>query len=58
MFLVVPDSLRHAIDEKLDAALKEAPEAARDRDHLFRQLLSFFNDHGYLPEFSLAKTQG
>jgi hypothetical protein len=57
MFLIVPDSLRHAIDAKLDAALKEVPDAARDRDHLFRQLLLFFDEHGYLPEFTLGKTQ-
>jgi hypothetical protein len=55
MFLVVPDSLRAAIDAKLDAALKETPDAARDREHLYRQLLLFFHENGFLPDFTLKK---
>jgi hypothetical protein len=46
MFVVVPDSLHDAI--------AEVPDAARDRDHLYSQLLSYFNEHGSLPEFSLT----
>jgi len=55
MFLVVPDSLRHAINAKLDAAIAEHPDAERDREALYRHLLSFFNEHGYVPEFTLQK---
>lgn len=54
--LIVPDSLRHAINAKLDAALADAPDAEKYRDMLYHELLWFFSDHGYLPEnFSIVK---
>ena len=53
--VVVPNSLRNAINEKLDGAFAETPEAAPDRDIFYRRLLSFFNEHGYLPEFTLIR---
>jgi hypothetical protein len=52
---IVPDSLRNAINAKLDAALTDVPDAAKDRDHLYHELLYFFNENGYLPEFSIGK---
>ena len=55
MLLIVPDSLRHAINAKLDAAIAEHPDAERDREALYSHLLSFFNEHGYVPEFTLQK---
>ena len=56
MIVIVPDSLREAINAKLDAAIKDHPDAEKDREHLFNQLLSFFDQHGYIPDFSLART--
>ena len=53
--VIVPDSLAAAINAKLDAALAEIPEAAVDRDILYHRLLSFFNEHGYVPEFSIER---
>ena len=53
--VIVPDSLRLAIDAKLDAAIAAVPDAAKDREHLYHELLCYFDDHGVLPEFSLEK---
>jgi hypothetical protein len=54
---IVPDSLRNAINAKLDAALADVPGAAKDRDHLYHELLCFFNENGYLPKFSIGKKE-
>lgn len=55
MLVIVPDSLRAAINEKLDAAIALAPDAESERENLFNQLLAYFNEHGVIPEFSLVK---
>ena len=57
MLVIVPDSLRDAINKKLDAALAECPDAEKDREHLYGQLLDYFNEHGVIPDFTLGKTQ-
>lgn len=54
MLYIVPDSLRDAINAKLDAALAEVPDAAPDRDLFYEQVLSYFNQHGVLPDFSIV----
>jgi hypothetical protein len=56
-FVIVPEALRQAINDALDAALAACPDAARDRDHLYAQLLAFYDEHGYLPSFALAKSE-
>lgn len=53
MFVIVPESLSQAINAKLDAAFVNAPDAAKDRDEFYRQLVTFFNENGYVPDFSL-----
>jgi hypothetical protein len=53
--VIVPDSLRDAINAKLDEAIAKAPEAEADREILYNHLLGFFDEYGYLPEFELAK---
>ena len=53
--VVVPNSLRDAINKKLDAEIDRHPGAEPDRDALFSHLLTFFNEHGYVPEFTLEK---
>lgn len=53
--VIVPDSLRAAIDAKLDAAYAEVPEAAVDREEHYSVLLGYFYEHGRLPDFSLQK---
>lgn len=57
MMLIVPNYVRDAINAKLDAAIAEVPDAAKDRDHLYQMLLSHFNEHGDVPEFTLTKAQ-
>lgn len=56
MLVIVPNELRDQIYAKIDAALIDAPEAAADRDHYYQELLAFFNENGYIPDFSLVQT--
>jgi len=53
--VIVPNSLRDAINEKIDTALLECPEAAPDRDYFYSVLLNYFDEHGHIPEFRLQK---
>lgn len=55
MLVIVPDSLRDAINAKIDEALIAVPEAADHREHFFGQLLAYFDEHGVVPDFSLVK---
>jgi hypothetical protein len=60
--VIVPDSLRDAINKKLDTALAELPIedrqiAEHDREFLYGQLLDHFYKHGVIPEFTLVPKQ-
>ena len=55
MLVIAPNSLYDAINAKLDAAIAEFPDAERDREVLYGQLLDHFNEHGVIPDFSLVK---
>ena len=57
--VIVPNDLRDAINTKLDAAIAELPEpdrpfAEKDREFLYSQLLDAFDEHGVIPDFTLA----
>ena len=52
--VIVPDSLRDAINANLDAALADWPEAEKDREHLFGQLLDAFDSTGSIPDFRIT----
>lgn len=54
---IVPNSLRDQIYAKIDAELENVPEASPDREYFCHQLLEFFNEHGYVPEFGLHKNE-
>ena len=41
--MIVHDTLRQAIDAKLDAALIACPDAASEREQLFQQLIAYFD---------------
>lgn len=56
--VIVPNFLRNAINEKLDTAITKCPDAKKDREILYNQLLSYFNEHGELPEFEIIKNKG
>jgi hypothetical protein len=53
--VIVLDSLREAINTKLDAALERCPDAAKDREFLYSQLLEYFDVYGVVPDFTLKK---
>ena len=53
--VIVPNELRDAINAKLDTAIAACPDAAKDRDTLYKQLLTYFDEHGEVPDFDLAK---
>lgn len=53
--VIVPDSLRAAINARLDAAIAACPEAAADREALYGQLLAYFDEHGVIPDFTIAR---
>jgi hypothetical protein len=53
--VVVPNCLADAINAKIDAALADCPDAAKDRDIFFGQLLEYFDEHGVVPDFRLEK---
>ena len=53
--VIVPNSLRDAIMEKLDTEIAKHPDAEKDREVLYGQLLSYFDEHGVIPEFSLER---
>lgn len=55
MLVIVPNSLRDAINKKLDEALEACPEAEVDRKGFYNFILSHFNEHGVIPEFTLSK---
>lgn len=58
MLVIVPNYLSQAINAKLDEAIAACPDAEKDRETLFQQLLTYVNEHGVIPEFSLAKNAG
>lgn len=51
--VIVPDALHENINKALDAEIAKWPDAEKDRDALHQQLVTFFHQYGYLPEFSL-----
>jgi hypothetical protein len=52
--VIVPNDIRDAINAKLDAAILAVPDAAKDRDALYEQLLDYFDQHGVVPDFTLT----
>lgn len=55
--VIVPNELHNAINAKLTEAFADHPDAEQDRNFLYHELLAFFDEHGYLPDFSLAKAE-
>jgi hypothetical protein len=52
--VIVLNELRDAINEKIDKALVEAPQFAEQRESIFSDLLNYYDQHGVVPDFSLA----
>lgn len=55
--VIVPNCLAAELNSRLDTEIAKHPEAAKDRDELYRQLLSYVDEHGVIPDFSLARTK-
>ena len=53
---IVPDALRDALNQRLDEAFKDFPDAEKDREFLYGQLLEAFAKYGKIPEFTLEPT--
>jgi len=55
MFYVIPNCLADELNARLDAEIKKHPQAAKDREALYDQLLAYVDEHGVIPDFSLSK---
>ncbi len=53
--VIIPNEVRDAINSALDREIAKCPDAEKDREVLYAQLLNYFDEHGELPEFSIAK---
>ena len=56
-WLLVPNSLVYEINTKLDSAFEKTPEAEKDREFFYQQLLNYVDEHGFLPDFKLQKNE-
>jgi len=55
MFFIVPNVLSNAIYERIDKQLEEVPVLKAQRENIYDDLLSYFNEHGVIPEFTLKE---
>ncbi len=55
--VIVPNELREAIYARVDRAIALSPDAYVDRESFYQHLLAFYDEHGYIPEFTLEKNQ-
>jgi hypothetical protein len=55
MIAIVPNYVRDIINTKLDEAYAISPGAEIDRQIHYNALLSYFDDHGEIPDFTLSK---
>ena len=54
--VIVPNYIADQINAALDKAIADCPDAAKDREHLYSQLVGYFDEHGHIPEFTVGKT--
>ena len=55
MLVIVPNCLADELNQRLDEQIALHPEAAKDRDELYSQLLAYVNETGQIPSFSLKR---
>lgn len=56
MIVLVPQHVTAAIDRALDAKLKDWPDhTERDRAVLHKEILTWYYDHGEIPDFEIVK---
>jgi hypothetical protein len=51
--IITPNTVRDTINEKLDATFETAPEAEKDRNIFYHQLLKYFDEYGVVPDIKL-----
>lgn len=52
-FVIVPNELRDAIYAKIDPQLESLPLLKDKREEIYSQLLSYYDDHGKIPDFNI-----
>lgn len=55
--VIVPNALADQINSAIDAALHGRPCEEWEREDIFSRLLSYFNDHGRIPDFTLGDNE-
>ena len=55
--VIVPNHVRDEINRRLDIEIANSPDAEKDREALYLELLNFFDEHGAIPDFSLVKSE-
>lgn len=55
MFVIVPNHISEEINRLLDNAFLEYPEATKEREAFYHQILEFYDNNGCLPEFTIQK---
>ena len=59
MMVIVPNSLQDEINKKLDIAFESievpAEDIEHDREFMYHQLLSYYDEHGFVPDFTLRE---
>lgn len=57
MIVIVPNTLRDAINKELDAniALSAPDMTVEEREIWYNYLLNFYNDNGYVPRIIIEK---
>ena len=53
-FVIVPNELRDQIHAAITKALEGRPVTDAERETLYQQLLAHYDEHGAIPDFSLA----
>ena len=53
--VIVPGYIADAINAALDKAIAACPDAEKDREHLYSQLVGYFDEHGRIPDFTVGK---
>ena len=55
--VVLANVLRDAINARIDEKLRECPEAEKDREIFYRELLAYYYEHGTIPDFAISKKE-
>jgi hypothetical protein len=55
--VIVPNYLAAELNRLLDAEIEKHPAAEKDREVLYSQLLAYVDEHGVIPDFSLARNK-